>query len=53
VVPGTVSDVQWERMVAEFRQSGSTSQFGPVREWVSATEASSMPVTVRLEPAAG
>jgi hypothetical protein len=54
VVPDTVSDAEWERMVAEFRQafrrSGSTSQFGPVREWISGNEASSMPITVRVEP---
>jgi hypothetical protein len=54
VLPGPVSDAQWERMVAEFRKefrkSGSTSQFGPVREWISGNEASSMPITVRVEP---
>ncbi len=54
VVPGSVSDGEWERMVAEFRQtfrkSGSVSQFGAVREWISQNEASNMPITVRLEP---
>jgi hypothetical protein len=54
VVPDPVSDAQWERMVTEFRQvfrkTGATSQFGPVREWISGNEASSMPVTVRVEP---
>jgi hypothetical protein len=54
VVPGTVSDAGWERMVAEFRRafrtSGITSQFGGVREWISASEKSDMPVQVRLEP---
>jgi hypothetical protein len=54
VIPGDVSDAQWERMVTEFRQtfrkSGATSQFGPVREWISGNEQSSMPITVRIEP---
>jgi hypothetical protein len=54
VVPGSVSDAQWERMVTEFRQtfrkSGTVSQFGPVREWISEEESSNMPVKIRLEP---
>ncbi|MBA2671027.1 MAG: hypothetical protein H0U67_11705, partial [Gemmatimonadetes bacterium] len=54
VIPGTVSDAQWESMVAEFRKtfrkSGMASQFGGVREWISANEESQMPVKVRLEP---
>ncbi|HEX2191101.1 MAG TPA: hypothetical protein VHG51_19490 [Longimicrobiaceae bacterium] len=57
VVSGTVSDAQWERMVAEFRaafgKSGMVSQFGAVREWVSGNEAGGMPVRVRLEPVDG
>jgi hypothetical protein len=54
VVPGSVSDAQWERMVGEFRQTfrknGTVSQFGPVREWISGDESSNMPVQIRLEP---
>lgn len=54
VIPGSVSDAQWERMVTEFREafrkSGIVSQFGQVREWVSGNEASGMPVNIRLEP---
>ena len=55
VIPGPVSDAQWERMVAEFREAfrktGIVSQFGEVREWVSGNESrEGMPVKVRLEP---
>ena len=55
VVPGRVSDAQWERMVAEFRtifkKKGIPSQFGEVREWISTNETGeTMPVIVRLEP---
>lgn len=57
VVPGRVTDAQWERMVAEFRRafrkSGATSQFGEVREWISENEEGAMPVKVRLEPVDG
>lgn len=58
LTPGQLSDAQWERMVAEFRQifgkSGIPSQFGPVREWVSTNETNeTMPVIVRVEPADG
>lgn len=55
VIPGPVSDAQWERMVAGFRdvfrKSGIVSQFGEVREWVSGNESTEgMPVRIRLEP---
>ena len=52
VVPGSVSDSQWERMVADFRRtfgkSGTVSQFGGVREWI--IESGSTALAIRLEP---
>lgn len=55
MLPGAVSDRQWERMVTVFREAfgrtGLTNQFGDVREWVSGNESNDgMPLKVRLEP---
>ncbi len=56
MLPGTVSDRQWGEMVRVFRdafgRSGIVSEFGDVREWISANVGDEgMPVSVRLEPA--
>lgn len=52
-----VTDAEWERIVVDlrrtFRATGTVSQFGPVREWISGAEASGAPVHVRLEPTDG
>lgn len=59
VVPGTVSDEEWGRIVSEVRRmsaaTGTVSEFGQVREWVSSHAAPSagMPIQVRLEPVEG
>lgn len=55
MLPGTVSDGQWGRMVGVFREAfgraGIVTEFGDVREWISANVGDDgMPVTVRLEP---
>lgn len=55
ILPGPVTDAQWERIVAElrstFQKSGIVSQFGEVREWMSGEDTTgSGPVKVRLEP---
>lgn len=57
MLPGSVSDRQWGEMVRVFREafgrSGMVSEFGDVREWISANVGSEgMPVSVRLEPSA-
>lgn len=57
LVGSGVSDAEWERIVVDlrrtFRSSGTVSQFGPVREWISGNEASGSAVHIRLEPADG
>lgn len=54
VVAGSLSDAEWERMVADLRETfgktGIASQFGEVREWSSGNAPSEMPVTIRFEP---
>lgn len=58
VLPGTVSDRQWEQMVGVLRESfgrsGIVTQFGDVREWSSSSDGrDGMPVHVRLAPTEG
>lgn len=55
MLPGSVSDRQWEQMVGVFRDAfdrpGMTTQFGDVREWVSTNDTpEGMPVRIRLDP---
>ena len=55
MLPGTVSDRQWEQMVGVFREAfgvaGSTTQFGDVREWMSSNVTrNGMNIQIRLEP---
>ncbi len=52
VVPGALSEEQWERVVGEFRSEfnmqGVTNSFGDTREWWS-TSNSLQPIVFRLE----
>jgi len=55
MLPGTVSDRQWEQMVGVFRETfglaGMTTHFGDVREWMSSNVTQGgMNVRIRLEP---
>lgn len=54
VVPGTLTDREWERIVegvrAEFRVPGITNAFGDVREWWSSSLSMTGGVRLRIEP---